>query len=53
MRRDSPLRSSPFITSEATREAVLKGLQAGADGYITKPFEVESVVAAVKAVLGL
>jgi DNA-binding response OmpR family regulator len=32
---------------------VLKGLQAGADGYITKPFEPDTVVTAVKEVLGV
>ena len=55
MRLQPALKSMPVImlTAESTREAVLKGLQAGADGYITKPFEVESVVAAVKAVLGI
>jgi two-component system, OmpR family, response regulator len=55
MRLHPVLKTMPVVmlTAEATREAVLKGLQAGADGYITKPFEVDSVVAAVKAVLGL
>lgn len=55
MRMQPALKTMPVImlTAESTREAVLKGLQAGADGYITKPFEVEAVVAAVKAVLGL
>lgn len=55
MRLHPALKSMPVImlTAEATREAVLKGLQAGADGYITKPFEVDAVVAAVNAVLGL
>jgi two-component system OmpR family response regulator len=55
MRLHPVLKSMPVVmlTAEATRESVLRGLQAGADGYITKPFEVESVVAAVKAVLGL
>jgi DNA-binding response OmpR family regulator len=42
-----------MITAEATREAVRKGLQAGADGYITKPFEPDCVVTAVREVLGL
>jgi CheY-like chemotaxis protein len=54
--REHPvLKTIPVImfTAEATREAVLKGLQLGAQGYVTKPFEPEAVVNAVKAVLGL
>ncbi len=42
-----------MLTAKATREAVLKGLAGGADGYITKPFEVDALMLAVKAVLGL
>ncbi len=55
MRMHPALKTMPIImlTAEATREAVLKGLRGGADGYVTKPFEPDSVVAAVKAVLGL
>lgn len=55
MRQHPVLKHMPVImlTAEATREAVLKGLQGGADGYVTKPFEAELLVNAVKAVLGL
>jgi CheY-like chemotaxis protein len=55
MRQHAVLKSMPviMITAEATREAVRKGLRAGADGYITKPFEPDCVVTAVKQVLGL
>lgn len=55
MRQHPVLKSLPVImlTAEATREAVLRGLQGGADGYVTKPFEPDLLVAAVKAVLGL
>ncbi len=55
MREHAVLKIMPVImlTAEATREAVLRGLQAGADGYITKPFEPQSVVTAVREVLGL
>ena len=55
MRLDPALRNIPVImlTVEATREAVLKGLLGGANGYLTKPFEHEVLTGAVRAVLGL
>lgn len=55
MRQHPVLKNIPVVmlTAEATREAVLKGLQGGADGYVTKPFEPDLLVTAVKAVLGL
>jgi DNA-binding response OmpR family regulator len=55
MRQHPVLKSIPVVmlTAEATREAVLKGLQGGADGYVTKPFEQEQLIGAVKAVLGV
>jgi two-component system OmpR family response regulator len=55
MRQHPALKSVPVImlTAKATREAVLKGLHAGADGYVTKPFQVDSLIQAVRVVLGL
>jgi two-component system OmpR family response regulator len=55
MKQHPVLKSMPviMITGKATREAVLKGLACGADGYITKPFDVDVISHAVKAVLGL
>jgi len=55
LRQHPVLKSMPVVmlTAEATRESVLKGLQLGADGYVTKPFEPDVLVTAVKAVLGL
>jgi CheY-like chemotaxis protein len=55
IREHPQLRAVPIImiTAQATREAVLKGLAGGADGYMTKPFEVENLIAAIRAVLGL
>lgn len=49
------LRAMPaiMVTAEAKRESVLRGLVGGADGYITKPFERETLLAGVNAVLGL
>ena len=55
MRQHPVLKTVPIImlTAMATREAVLKGLAGGADGYITKPFDTEILNKALKAVLGL
>jgi len=55
MRQHPLLKNTPVImlTGETTREAVLRGLDLGADGYVTKPFEADALVTAVKAVLGL
>jgi len=55
MREHPVLKTMPVImlTAEATRESVLRGLRGGADGYVTKPFEPDMLITAVKAVLGL
>jgi two-component system, OmpR family, response regulator len=55
MRRHPAMKTLPVImlTAEATREAVLKGLVGGADGYVTKPFQIDRLVKAVKTVLGM
>jgi DNA-binding response OmpR family regulator len=42
-----------MTTAKATREAVLKGLRTGADGYVTKPFDMDIVLKAIRTVLGL
>lgn len=55
VRQHPVLRNVPVImlTGQATREAVLKGVASGADGYITKPFEPEVLLQAVRTVLGM
>lgn len=54
--REHPvLKSIPVVmlTAEATREAVLRGLILGADGYVTKPFEIDVLLNAIAVVLAL
>ncbi|MBY0267037.1 MAG: response regulator transcription factor [Burkholderiales bacterium] len=55
MRAHPALKAVPvlMLTAKATRESVLKGLAGGANGYITKPFQPDALIAAVKTVLGL
>jgi len=42
-----------MLTATATREVALRGIVGGADGHVTKPFQIHPLVRAVKAVLGL
>lgn len=55
MRSDRQVKDVPVImtTAKATREAVLRGLRQGADGYVTKPFDMDIVLKAIGTVLGL
>jgi len=42
-----------MLTAQANQESVTEGLAAGADGYITKPFELATLLKGMRAVLGL
>lgn len=55
LRQVRRLKAIPVImlTAQANREDVLRGITGRASGYITKPFENEILITAVKAVLGL
>lgn len=55
IRNHPALKSVPVImlTAQATREAVIRGLASGADGYITKPFDLDKLLSAVNTVIGL
>lgn len=55
LRQNKALNHVPIImlTGKATREAVLKGMDGGADGYVTKPFEAETLMRAVRTVVGI
>ena len=55
VRQHPVLKDVPVImlTGKATREAVIKGIGLGADGYVTKPCSPDSVLRVVRTVLGL
>lgn len=55
LRKVPRLRGIPVImlTARANREDVLRGITGRAAGYITKPFENETLITAIKTVLGL
>jgi two-component system OmpR family response regulator len=55
MRAHPALAEVPIImlTAKTTREAVIKGLAGGADGYITKPFQTDVLIKAIKTVFGM
>jgi two-component system OmpR family response regulator len=41
-----------MLTAKADRDDVMHGLEGGADGYVTKPFDLDRLVEGVNAVLG-
>ena len=55
LRQHPALKNVPVImlTGKTTRESVIKGLASGADGYVTKPFEADTLMRAVRTVMGL
>jgi DNA-binding response OmpR family regulator len=40
-----------FLTAKALKEDILKGYNAGADDYVTKPFDTEVLMCKVRAIL--
>ncbi len=54
IRQHPTLQSMPVIlmTGKSATEDVLAGLSAGADGYVSKPFQISGLMKAVKQVLG-
>ena len=54
MRADPDLKTLPFImiTAENRKERVAKAEQAGADGYIVKPFSAEALSERIARVIG-
>jgi CheY-like chemotaxis protein len=55
IRHHPTLRCVPvmMLTAESTRQSVITGLAAGADGYITKPFQTDVLVNAIRTIFGL
>ncbi|MGC2518360.1 MAG: response regulator [Burkholderiales bacterium] len=55
LRHHPRLRAIPVImlTAQTRREDVLRGITGRANGYITKPFENEILITAIKTVLGV
>jgi CheY-like chemotaxis protein len=54
IRQHPTLKAMPVIlmTGKSSTEDVLAGLSAGADGYVSKPFQISGLMKAVKQVLG-
>jgi len=55
LRRHAAFKHVPVVmlTGQATRQAVIRGMAAGADGYLTKPFEPDALVRAVNTIMNV
>jgi CheY-like chemotaxis protein len=55
VRKHPKLGSVPVImlTGETSPENVLRGMTSGADGYVSKPFQFDTLAVAIKTVLGM
>jgi CheY-like chemotaxis protein len=55
VRKHPALQRLPVIllTGRASKEEVMRGLSLGATGYVTKPFELDVLMTAIKSVLGI
>ena len=42
-----------MLTGHVTPASVLQGMQGGADGYVSKPFQFDALTAAIETVLGI
>ncbi len=49
IRENETTRSIPFIFLTAKRERLLEGIQTGSDDYLIKPFQVDELIAKIKA----
>ena len=55
LRKHPKLAAMPVImlTGYASPEDILRGMVAGADGYVSKPFQFDALTAAIETVLGI
>ena len=51
MRRENRLTPTLILTGRATKEDVVRGLDVGADDYLTKPFDLDELKARVRALV--
>lgn len=49
--RESSMVPIIFVTARADTASVVRGFELGADGYMTKPFEMRELVARIRSVL--
>lgn len=49
--KEDPETNKAYVIMVTGLQEVIKGVMAGADEYMTKPFEVENIIAAVKKIL--
>ncbi|MCK6603430.1 MAG: response regulator [Ignavibacteriaceae bacterium] len=51
LRKETPTEATPFIflTARSEKESLREGMNLGADDYLTKPFTIEDLLAAIKA----